>query len=236
MKRVTILFFIISLIVSNQTFGQYPPFTKWHQNPLGFKPVNLHTSNGIIIPAIAATAILLLTKHDNTLPNKFSYYDEIGVSFGYYASRTTVYQNNIGLLYRAKKYMAFGGEFSTVQVKDNINNTLGIGLRPFVRFYPISNENFKLFFQSGAGLIFFAENYPQPSGFFGDYREGTRLNGSPRYGIGSEFRLSNQLSGQVGLWHVHFSNGNNPSYDRNPGHDGNGFSVGLIYIPSVEKK
>lgn len=236
MRRVTIIFFIISLTASTQTFGQYPPFTKWYQNPLGFKPLNLHTSNGIIIPAVAATAILLLTKNDRILANRFLYCDEMGVSYGYYASKTTVYQNNIGLLYQARKLMSLGAAFSTVHVTDDINNTWGFGIGAFVRFYPVNKDNFKLFFQSGAGLLLFAENYPKPSGFFGDHREGTKLNGNPKYGIGIEFKLNNQFLGQAGLWHIHFSNGNHPSFERNPGHDSNGISVGLIFKPNKDKK
>ncbi|SFF21923.1 acyloxyacyl hydrolase [Thermoflexibacter ruber] len=215
----------------NNSFGSLPPFTKWYQNPLGVSPIALHTGNGIILPAIAATAILIFTKKDNALTNRISYYDDFGVSYGYYADKTTVYQNNLGVLYQMRKYMSVGAEFSTVYVIDDKNNTWGLGLRPFVRFYPIHRENFKLFFQSGAGLILFADTYPKPSGFFGDNREGTRLNGSPKYGIGTEFLLSKHLSAQIGLWHVHFSNGNHPSADRNPGHDSNGFSIGLVYKP-----
>lgn len=231
MARRTILICIVTTLFSTQVFGQYPPFTDWYENPLGFKPVNLHTANGIIIPAVAATAILLLAKNDKTIANRISYYDDIGASFGYYASKTTVYQNNVGLLYQARKFMSLGAEFSIVHVSDNVNNTWGFGLRPFVRFYPLHKDNFKLFFQSGAGLILFAENFPKPSGFFGDNREGTRLNGSPKYGVGTEFKLNKKLSGQAALWHIHFSNGDRPSYNRNPGHDSNGFSIGLIYKP-----
>lgn len=235
MKSVTTLFFIITILTATQAFGQYPPFTKWYQNPLGFNPVNLHTANGIIIPAVAATAVLLLTKNDKFVTNKFSYYDDIGASYGYYASKTTVYQNNFGVLFQARKFMSLGAEFSIVHVTDDINNTWGFGLRPFIRFYPVHKDNFKLFFQSGAGLILFADTYPKPSGFFGDNREGTKLNGSPKYGIGAEFRLNKQLSGQAGFWHIHFSNGDHPSYERNPGHDSNGFSIGLIYKPGKDK-
>lgn len=239
--RVKIIVGIISILFTNYSFGQVknsfgslPPFTEWYQNPLGFSPISLHTGNGIYLPAIAATAIIIFTKRDTTLGNKISFYDDLGVSYGYYASKTTVFQNNIGLLFNIRKYMSLGAEFSTVHVTDNKNNTWGVGLRPFVRFYPIQRDNFKLFFQSGAGLILFADNYPKPSGFFGDNREGTRLNGSPKYGVGSEFKINSQFSGQVGLWHIHFSNGNHPSYERNPGHDSNGFSLGLIYQPTKD--
>jgi hypothetical protein len=235
MRRLIIVI-LISLLCSKQTFAQVdnsfgtlPPFTKWYQNPLGVSPIALHTANGIYLPAIAATVVLVFTKMDTSISQRISYYDDIGASFGYYASKTSVYQNNFGILYPVRSYMTLGVEFSTVHVIDDINNTWGLGLRPFVRFYAIHKENFKLFFQSGAGLILFAETYPKPSGFYGDYREGTKLNGSPKYGIGTEFRINRYFSGQLGIWHIHFSNGNHPSSDRNPGHDSNGLSFGLIY-------
>lgn len=241
--RNRIIFFVISILFTTHSFGQVnnsigslPPFTKWYQNPLGISPIALHTGNGIYLPAIAATTILIFTKRDSTLRNRFTYYDDIGVSYGYYASKTTIYQNNLGFLFQVRKYMSLGIEFSTVHVTDDKNNTWGLGLRPFVRFYPIHKKNFKLFFQSGAGLILFADTYPKPSGFFGDNREGTKLNGSPKYGIGAEFSISNSLFGQVGIWHIHFSNGDQPSYERNPGHDSNGFSLGLMHRPWKIKK
>jgi hypothetical protein len=233
--KISTLSFAICIISIIPASAQYPPFTKWYENPLGFKPVNLHTVNGIIIPAVAATAILLLTQSEIEPAIKFAYYTDFGASYGYYSSKTTVYQNNLGVLYRARKFMAIGSEFSTIKVSDNINNTWGLGLRPFVRFYPIHKYNFKLFFQSGAGLIHFAQNFPKPSGFFGDNREGTKLNGSPKYGIGTEFKLTKQLFGHAGIWHVHFSNGDHPDYERNPGHDSNGFSFGFIYKTSISK-
>lgn len=233
LSEVITLFVVFSFTLTcysqHPSIGQYPPFTKWYQNPLGISPVSLHTGNGIYIPALAATAILIFTKKDSTISDRISFYEDIGVSYGYYASKTTVYQNNIGILYKARKYMSLGAEISVVHVQDEINNTWGLGIRPFVRFYPIHHEKFKLFFQSGAGLIVFAENYPKPSGFFGDNREGTRLNGSPKYGIGTEIKINKHITTQLAVWHIHFSNGDHPSDERNPGHDSNGFSVAMIY-------
>lgn len=241
--RVNVLGLLISAFLASHSFGQIdnsfgslPPFTKWYQNPLGVSPIALHTGNGIYLPAIAATGIIIFTKKDTTRAKRVSYYDDIGVSYGYYASKTTVYQNNLGFLFKVRKYMSLGAEFSSVHVKDSKNNTWGLGLRPFVRFYPVNRDVFKLFFQSGAGLVLFADTYPKPSGFFGDNREGTRLNGSPKYGIGTEIKLNMQLAAQLGLWHVHFSNGDHPSDERNPGHDSNGFSVGLIYRSAINRQ
>ncbi|MDX2069559.1 MAG: acyloxyacyl hydrolase [Haliscomenobacter sp.] len=209
--------------------AQFPPFTKWYENPLGFEPLNLHTVNGIIVPAAVASAVLLLSKNNQANLQRLSWYEDLGVSFGYYGSKTTIYQSNTGFLFVARSFMSLGAEVSSYYTNDEVNHTWGFGLRPFVRFYPVKGERFKLFFQSGAGLMYFLEEYPQPSGFFGDNRMGTRLNGTPKYGIGSVFQLSPWLQGQAAFWHVHVSNGNHPSAERNPGHDSNGFSLSLIY-------
>lgn len=216
-------------LAQNPGLGEYPPFTKWYQNPLGVSPISLHTANGIIIPAIAAAGILLFTKKPADLDRTSLWYTDAGMSFGYYGSYTTVAQSNVGVMFPLRKFMSLGAETSVLYLYDEINSTWGLGVRPFVRFYFVQQNHFKLFFQSGAGLVYFSENYPQPSGFFGDEREGTKLNGSPKYGLGTEFSIGKKLSGQVAWWHVHFSNGDNPSDDRNPGHDSNGFSLGIIW-------
>lgn len=226
MKKIILA---IVLLATMKVNAQYPAFTKWYQNPLGFKPLNLHTVNGILIPAAVATGILLLTKKDTSIADKFSVFTEMGWSQGWIADNTNIYQNNTGVLFHARKYMAIGTEFTTYYARDEKNNTFGIGVRPFVRFYPIHNKNFRLYFESGAGLIYFFDKFPKASGFFGDNRTGTRLNGSPKYGIGAEFNINRQLSLQAGLRHVHVSNGNTSGEENNPGHDSNGIALGMMY-------
>lgn len=211
--------------------GELPPFTKWYQNPLGVSPIALHTGNGLWIPAVAATAVLLFTHKDTATVKRFVFFNESGISKGYYGSRTSVFQNNSGVLFYVRNWMALGGEFTTYHMRDAINDTWGFGLRPFVRFYAVRRNRFNIYFESGAGLIRFMDEYPQPSGFFGDNRKGTYLNGSPKYGVGGEIKLEQSLTLFVGARHVHISNGDHPGYDRNPGHDSNGFNVGFLYTP-----
>ncbi len=238
-NKFIILFVVISpslLGQVNNSFGTFPPFTKWYQNPLGISPISLHTGNGIIVPAFAAATILILTNSDSTLTKRLSIYDDAGYSKGYYGSFSNLIHNNVGINYMLRQYLSFGVEFTQVYITDDINQVFGIGIRPFFRFYPINNDNFKLYFSSGAGLIYFFDNFPKPSGFFGDLREGTRLNGCPKYGIGAEFNLNSKFMINAGIWHIHFSNGNNPGYESNPGHDSNGFSIGLTYNIEVAKQ
>jgi hypothetical protein len=213
----------------DNSFGSLPPFTKWYQNPLAVSPIALHTGNGLYIPLIAATGILIFTKCNDDLGKRVSLYSDIGYTKGYYGSFSNLIHQNTGINYMLRKYLSAGVELSQVYVNDKNNNTYGIGIRPFFRFYLLNKEGFNLYFQSGAGLQYFFNEYPQPSGFFGDYREGTKLNGSPKYGIGTEVKINNKWNINAGLWHIHFSNGNNPSINRNPGHDSNGFSLGITY-------
>lgn len=228
----SVLLLMLTLSLHGQvdnSFGSLPPFTKWYQNPLGVSPLALHTGNGLIVPAIAAGAILIFTKKDSTLINRLTVFDDAGYTKGYYGSYSNVFHNNLGINYTLRKYLSVGVELTMVFVTDEVNQTPGIGIRPFFRFYPINQEAFKLYFSSGAGLIYFFNNFPQPSGFFGDMREGTKLNGCPKYGMGAEIKISRRLYLNAGFWHIHFSNGDHPDYSRNPGHDSNGFSVGLTY-------
>lgn len=228
---VLVLFISIQLHAQKPGVGQYPPFTKWYQNPLGLSPLSLHTANGLYLPALATVAILIFSDKDSSALRTCSVYADTGVSFGYYASKTTVYQQDVGVLFPVRWFLSLGAEISTVHVVDNVNDAWGTGIRPFARFYLMQSETVKLYFQSGAGLIRFGDNFPQPSGFFGDNREGTRWNGSPKYGIGTQLRLGKRLSCDVAAWHIHFSNGDHPNDSRNPGHDSNGFTVGISYRP-----
>ncbi|MEJ5352581.1 MAG: hypothetical protein WHS65_13415 [Melioribacteraceae bacterium] len=179
----------------------------------------MHTGNGLFIPLIAATSILIFTKYNDTLDNRLSFYDDIGYTKGYYGSFSNITHLNIGINYMLRDYLSVGAELSQVYVSGSENNTYGIGIRLIFRFYPLNKENFKLYFQSGVGLQYFFENFPQQSVFFGDYLEGTKLNGSPKYGIRTEIKLNSNWNINAGLWHIHFSNRNNLSAERNPGCD-----------------
>lgn len=104
MKKQIIIIFTLSIFMTQKMYGQVdnsfgsmPPFTKWYQNPLGFSPIALHTANGIIIPTIAAGAVLVFTNNKTTLSNQVSIYNDIGFTKGYYGSFSNLYHNNFDL-------------------------------------------------------------------------------------------------------------------------------------------
>jgi len=227
MKRILLLLLIVSIASTTICSAQYWEGDHWYDNPLGFEPVKLHTSMGFILPALAVGATLLLTEKDTTLKNRISVYNESGVSWGYKYPNTFLAQNNTGIDILLRSWLSIGVDFNLYVPRDEYNNTIGLALRPYARFYAVNTEKWRLYFESGGGLIYFFENFPKPT--IQDERVGTYLNGTTKYGIGSQINFSSQTSLLFGIRHLHISNGNTKGAERNPSHDSNGFYVGFSH-------
>ncbi|MBK5273110.1 MAG: acyloxyacyl hydrolase [Bacteroidia bacterium] len=216
---------------NSQWPGTYPPFTKWYQDPLGLKPLQLSTAFGFVWGSAAAAASLIFTKNDSDFQKKLSFYQEAGFGFGYKPPYTNVFQNDIGLMYEVRKWINLGIGFNTFHFKDKVNDTWSFGIRPFARWYPYKSKKTNLFIEYGAGLSYSLNRFPLTgTGWKADTaRTGTKFNLTSKYGIGVEFNLNNLVSIQTGVRHFHLSNGNLAGIQRNPSHDSNGFFIGLIY-------
>lgn len=216
-----------------QTPGMYPSFTKWYQDPLGLKPLELSTAFGFIWGSAAVAASLIFTKKDPALQKKISVYYEAGFSVGYKSPYTGVFQNNTGIMYEIRKWMAAGLEWNSFHFKDNTNNTWTFGIRPFARWYPYRCKKASLFFEYGAGLSYSLNKFPLTgTGWEADTaRTGTKFNLTSKYGVGIVIHCNNRFSMQSGIRHFHLSNGNLAGIQRNPSHDSNGFFAGIIYTP-----
>jgi long-subunit fatty acid transport protein len=211
----------------------YPPFTKWYQDPLGLKPLELSTAFGFVWGAASVAACLIVTKKDSAFLKRVSIYQEAGFGFGYKPPYTSVFQNEVGLMYSVRKWMALGVGLNTFHFKDKIKDTWSFGIRPFARWYPYKTKKASLFFEYGAGFSYSLDRFPfTGTGLEADTaRTGTRFNLTSKYGIGTEVYFNNRLSIQAGIRHFHLSNGNLAGIKRNPSHDSNGFFVGLFYSP-----
>ena len=75
-KFILVFVFIIAFLFAKesecQQRGVYPPFTKWYQDPLGLKPLELSTAFGIVWGSAAVATSLILTKKDTALQKKIS--------------------------------------------------------------------------------------------------------------------------------------------------------------------
>lgn len=204
--------------------AQFAPGDHWYDNPLGFSPLRLHTAAGLLLPAVASGAILLLTDADPAGARRRSVYNETGLSWGYKYPRTRLTQNNTGVVFQVRSYLAVGVEADVYWARDDFNRTTGVAVRPFARFYPVNAGRGRLYFESGGGLLRTATEFPQPTDR--DPRLGTTWNGTTKYGLGAEVDLG-RYSAVFGLRHTHVSNGDAKGVERNPSHDSNGVFLGL---------
>lgn len=218
---------VLLLFVSQQGRAQYPYGDYWYTNPLGFKPLELHTGMGFLVPAVAVGTVLLLTKKNSSLHKRLSVYNETGLSWGYKYPYTFMPQNNTGINFMLRKYMSVGVEFDVYLPRDDFNKTTGFAIRPFARFYPVNKEKWRMYFESGGGFIYLVDQFPKPTDQ--DNRLGTYWNGTTKYGIGSEINFNQSCAILFGVRHLHISNGNTKGVERNPSHDSNGFFVGVSH-------
>jgi opacity protein-like surface antigen len=209
----------------------YPPHTEWYQDPLGLRPVELSSAPGFAWGAAAVAACLLLTKNDSSFRKRIYLYEEAGVGGGYKPPYTLVIQNNAGVLYKVRQWMAVGAAFNAFYLTDGVNNTLATGVRPFARWYAWRQKRFHLFFEYGAGVSYSIDRFPLTgTGYEADTaRTGTHFNYTPTYCIGTEIKITGNMMIQAGVRHTHLSNGNIKGIDRNPSHDSNGFFAGVLY-------
>ncbi|CAG5015950.1 hypothetical protein DYBT9275_05448 [Dyadobacter sp. CECT 9275] len=230
MKTIKVTVFLILAIgaVAGPAWAQYPLGDRWYENPLGLKPLSLHTSMGFVLPALVTGVALVLTKRDSTLQQKFSLYTETGVTFGYKYPHTKVAQSNTGLNFMLRRWLSVGTELSATCPFDDYNRTIGFAIRPFARLYAVNKPAWQLWFESGGGLVYFTDPFPQPNSR--DNRTGTSLNGTTKYGIGASVRLGPRAKLLFGARHLHISNGDTKGADRNPSHDSNGLFAGLSWI------
>lgn len=224
MKRALLTLLVPFLFCGTSLKAQFSYGDQWYSNPLGFEPVKLHTAMGFLLPAAAVGTCLLLTKNDTALSRRLSVFHESGYSWGYKYPFAGLSQHNTGVNLMLRRWLSVGADIDLYFARDQFNNVAGVGIRPFARFYPVNRSGWKLYFESGGGLIYFFEEFPQPTDQ--DGRLGTFLNGTTRYGIGTELRLAGSTFLLAGVRHVHVSNGNRKGVERNPSHDSNGFFVG----------
>ena len=216
-----------------QTSGMYPPFTKWHQDPLGLKPVKLSTAFGFVWASATTAACLIFTKNDSLFRKKISAYSENGYTLSYKPPYTRVLQSDVGFIYEVRRWMSLGLGWNTFHFIDQVNDTWTFGIMPFTRWHIYKSKKTAFFFQYGAGISYSQNRFPLTgTGWETDTgRVGTKFNLMSKYGVGAEFHLTKTISLQASVKHFHLSNGNIAGILRNPSHDSNGFFFGIIYKP-----
>jgi hypothetical protein len=206
-------------------------FAQWAENPLGFYPLGLENGNGFYWGTAAITATFLLgeifSKKDTLTKYRTSFFVEPGVYAGYDNRKGIITSvNNLGIQYRVMRWMAVGGEVYSYIYQGPLNKTVGLGARPFARWYIVHKDNWDLFFEYGAGIIWNLNNFPITSDL---NNTGTHFNFTPKYGVGVECRLEDNLFFEFGIRHVHVSNGYIFGSNRNPAYDSDGAFIAFRF-------
>lgn len=233
-KIASLLGFLLLVTITPavcQTPKMYPPFTKWYQDPLGLKPIELSTAFGFVWGSAAVATCLILTKNDSLFQNRVSAYSEEGFSAGYKHPYTIALHHETGLMYDVRKWMALGIGGTVFHFKDKINNTWTFGFMPFARWYVYKSGKISFYIHYGAGLSYSLNRFPLTgTGWESDTgRTGTKFNFLSKYGFGAECYLTKRLVLFASIKHFHLSNGNTSGIQRNPSHDSNGFFLGISY-------
>lgn len=95
----------------------------------------------------------------------------------------------------------------------------GAGAGLFLQVRGYERGNFSSYVEAGASAAWFSHDFPAG---------GTHFNGSPRFGLGMEYRVGDHLGLVAGARWTHVSNGQS---QENPGFDGVGGYVGARWLP-----
>jgi hypothetical protein len=232
---------ICALLLTHQSANAQSRFVHWAENPLGFYPLGLESGNGFYwgAAAIATTFLLgeIFSKKDTLTKYRLSVFNEPGVTAGYENRKGIITGiDNLGVQYRVLRWMAVGGELNTYIYQGPLNATAGFGARPFARWYLVHSKNFNLFFEYGAGIIWNLHEFPitnDPTN-----NTGTHFNFTPKYSLGAQFRLQEKIFLEIGIRHVHVSNGYIFGPNRNPAYDSDGAFIAVRFAtayPPLDK-
>ena len=145
-------------------------------------------------------------------------YGEIGnyLEFGYDNSYLTTVNGGYVFFHRPRIWLA--GEANVFKFWHPDYSTLGIGLRPSVRFYPIQQPRYGIYLEAKGGPIYMFPEYEREA-----------INYTLLASVGVDVRLSTHNSLYIGAGYTHYSNGKRWGDARNPTWDGLGGQVGLIH-------
>lgn len=220
---------LVVLLQNNTTRAAYTA-KEWVHNPLGFPYLEMESSKGFIwgtgIVALSVLLGKLIPVKDTTYKASVSFFEEAGFYEGYYRLNTVCIVNNTGAQYRLFKWMSLGAEAYMYSYGDGLNHTLGIGARPFARWYFVHRPKWDMFFEYGAGIIWNIREFPltTESG-----NKGTHFNFTPKYGLGVDIHFEERFSATFGVRHIHVSNGFIFGPNRNPAYDANGIYAGIKF-------
>lgn len=231
-KKIALVLCIALLI--NSTANAQNSGKDWFHIP-GFTPeipitlTNQRTFFGVMGAAALSYALAEFAFKDEE--NLNFYQVRAGMNDEYVWGLKSVWHQNFGVENRVAPWFAFAAEFNFQQWNDRTPGIekkdkfgMGAGIMTYYRWYLLGKKKISPFLEYGTGLFFGFEKFPYNGSKF-------TFNHSTRLGIEYTFENKNKL--RVAYGQVHQSN--NGLFSKNPGYDGNGFSISYSWFWKTSK-
>lgn len=125
---------------------------------------------------------------------------------------------NAGVVVAGNKRLFLAAEGNFYRFWNTAYSSVGVGVRPALRYYPLKREKWCLFGGLKGGIIYMLPEYPY-----------TAVNFTFLADAGAQFSVTKQLSWYVAGGFMHYSNGKRKGNVLNPTWDGLGGHAGIVY-------
>lgn len=168
--------------------------------------------------AVLGLLVLSTIADAQTVNRNHLLYAEAGTygEFGYRGSYLTTLNGGYVFFHRPRIW--FAGEANMFRFWNPDYSTLGIGLRPSVRVYPLQGRNVGLYAEIKGGPIYMLPEFRQQA-----------INYTLLTSLGADVRISPGNSLFMAAGYTHYSNGKRRGDARNPTWDGIGGQVGITH-------
>lgn len=134
---------------------------------------------------------------------------------------TAIHAISYGMGYYLTDGLGIYGEALAIAPRGDVDgldaDSEGIGAFFSLRWHFVRTARWSLFLNHGIGPVYFLDEYPPG---------GTKLNNLMQYSVGMTTRVGDTTLLQLGIRHIHISNGKG-FVDENPAYDGYGAFVGI---------
>ncbi|MBX2906730.1 MAG: acyloxyacyl hydrolase [Taibaiella sp.] len=169
----------------------------------------------IILAVILAT--LGHVGHAQAISRSHLIYMEVGGygEFGYFESYLSAV--NGGYVFFNRPGIWLAGEANLFKFWNSAYSSLGVGVRPSLRLYPLRRPKMGVYFELKGGPIYMFPEFEKEA-----------LNYTLLASLGAQIRLSDRKYLYAGCGYTHYSNGKRWGDALNPTWDGIGAQVGII--------
>lgn len=181
--------------------------------------ITLIDQNSFLVLMGAASASYLIAEFLTDTTQQNFYQSRLGV-FGV-SNKTTIVLESFGIEKRVAPWFGLGLELTWQQWLTRIPETrvgMGMGLNTYYRWHLLSKYKLSPFLEYGAGVFYGFKKLPYNGSHFTFHLTTT---------LGLEYRLENQNRFRLSYGHLHQSN--NELVEPNPGLDGGGLQMTLLW-------